>query len=140
MVKTATADMVSKWGESVARKGFAQIPNYLLQINRFLDDEHRLSPLELLILIELVGAWWKKNDLPFPSMRSIGLRCGASERQVQRSINRLVGIGVLSKTKRERTKGLISSNAYNLEPLVLLLNEISDNFVNEHPRNLKKEA
>lgn len=139
MVKNSD-DIVSKWGEQVARKGFAQVPNYLLQVNRFLDDEHRLSPLELLILIELVGSWWKKGDLPFPSMRSIGLRCGASERQVQRSINRLVGIGVLKKTKRERKRGLIASNAYDLDPLVSLLNEIADNFVNDHPRKLKKET
>jgi len=82
-------DVVDKWGRSVAGRGFAQIPNYLLLLNQFLDDDHKLSPIELLILIELAGIWWKKEDLPFPSMAKLALRCGVSERQIQRAITKL---------------------------------------------------
>nr|WP_082490272.1 helix-turn-helix domain-containing protein [Methylobacterium sp. Leaf122] len=127
------SDISAKWGKSVAGRGFAQIPNYLLLINRFIDEDSRLPPIEVLILIQLVGTWWKKEEKPFPSMRTLAVRCGVSERQMQRSINSLVKKGLLLKTKR-RTRGIIASNSYDMQPLVDTLREISKVFPNEYPR------
>jgi predicted transcriptional regulator len=131
------SDIVDKWGEAVAERGFAQVPNYLLLLNRFLDEEKRLSPIELLVLIQLVGAWWQKDRMPFPSMATLATRIGVSERQVQRSMVRLVKDGFLSKVKR-RTKGIIATNAYDLSPLVQLLNDVAKAFPNEFPRMTRK--
>lgn len=127
------SDIAAKWGKSVAGRGFAQVPNYLLLINRFVDEDSRLPPIEVLILIQLVGTWWKKEEKPFPSMRTLAVRCGVSERQMQRSINSLVKKGLLSKTKR-RTRGIIASNSYDMQPLVDVLREIARVFPNEYPR------
>lgn len=131
-------DVVVKWGETVAARGFAQVPNHLLQINNFLSEEHRLKPLELLVLIELVGSWWKKNEPPFLSIKTIAFRCGASDRQVHRAIKQLEDVKLLARTKRPRIRGIIASNAYDLSPLVATLKEISEIYLNEHPRILKK--
>jgi DNA-binding MarR family transcriptional regulator len=92
------------------------VPNYLLLINRFLDEDSRLSPVELLVLIELVGTWWKKSELPFPSIKTLATRCGVSERQMQRAIKSLERLGLLKRVKR-RDKGIIASNSYDLQPL-----------------------
>lgn len=127
------SDMVDKWGRDVAGRGFAQIPNYLLLLNTFVDKEDRLSPLELLLLIELIGSWWKKDELPFPSIRTLAIRCGASERQVARAMKRLEEVPLIRRQKR-RTKGLISSNSYDLAPLVEMLEEVSRQYPNEFPR------
>lgn len=129
-------DVVDKWGEEVARRGFAQVPNYLLLLNQFLDKEHRLSPVELLIVLQLVGNWWRKGDLPFPSMGTLAVRCGVSDRQIQRAINRLVAGGFITRTKRRGHKGIIASNAYDLEPLVKLLGLVAKAFPNEFPRKI----
>lgn len=134
-MEKSVPDIVQKWGVSVAERGFAQVPNYLLLINNFIDPEFALKPLELLILLQLVGSWWKKGDQPFPSMKTLAVRCGASERQVHRAIANLEELNLLAKTKR-RSKGIISSNAYDLQPLVDMLNEIAKAFVNESPRNV----
>jgi predicted transcriptional regulator len=131
------AGIVSKWGRPVAERGFAQIPNYLIFINQFLDKDHRLSPVELLVLFQLVAAWWKRDEPPFPSMGTLAVRCGVSERQIQRSVNNLEKIGLLRRVNR-RVKGIISSNAYNLEPLIELLSEIAKIFPNEFPRNVDR--
>jgi len=130
-------DITAKWGRPVAERGFAQLPNYLLFINQFLDKDHRLSPVELLVLFQLVGTWWKKGDLPFPSMGTLAVRCGVSDRQIQRAVNQLEKVGLIQRVNR-RIKGIISSNAYDLSPLVSILEEIAKAFPNEFPRNVDK--
>lgn len=131
------SDIAEKWGETVARRGFAQIPNYLLLLNQFLDRERRLSPVELLVLLQLVGSWWRKDALPFPSMGTLAARCGVSDRQIQRAINRLVQLELISRVNR-RTKGIIASNAYDLTPLTAFLSEVAKAFPNEFPRGLDR--
>ncbi len=129
-------DIVAKWGKQVAERGFTQIPNYLLQINMFVHDDHKLSPAEMVVLLQLVGSWWKKDDMPYPSMRTIADRAGISERQVQRAISSLEKKGYMTKGKK-KIKGVISTNIYNLEPLVKMLEIVAEHFVNKHPRNIK---
>lgn len=129
--------MEEKWGTLVAQRGFAQVPNYLLLLNHFLDKEVRLSPVELLVLIQLVGSWWKKDSLPFPSMSTLAIRCGVSSRQIQRAMNRLEALGVVSRVSR-RERGIISSNAYDLSPLVDVLNQVARAYPNEFPRSTRR--
>jgi DNA-binding transcriptional regulator YhcF (GntR family) len=134
------SDVADKWGVEVAKRGFTQLPNYLLLINQFLDREHRLSPVEFLVVIQLVGSWWRKSELPFPSMGTLAKRCGVSDRQIQRSVNKLVEKGFLARTKRRGEKGIIASNAYDLQPLVAVLGIIAKAFPNEFPRKVGDET
>ena len=130
------SEVAKKWGDKVAGRGFSQVPNYLLLLNQFIDPDNRLSPLELLILIELSGSWWRKDEQPFPSMRTLATRCGTSERQVLRAISRLEELTLIKRVKR-RSQGLIASNAYDLTPLVDMLTEVAKQYPNEFPRNIK---
>lgn len=130
------SEIADKWGEQVASRGFSQIPNYLLLMNQFIDQEKRLTPLELLTLIELAGSWWKKGEQPFPSMRTLATRCGTSERQILRAVSHLEELNLINRVKR-RQKGLIASNSYDLSPLVEMLTEIAIQYPNEFPRKIK---
>jgi len=130
------SDVEDKWGADVAQRGFAQIPNYLLYLNQFLDQTHKLTPIELLILMQLTGSWWKKGDRPYPSMATLATRCGASTRQIQRALNRLQELGFIKKEAR-REAGIIASNAYDLEPLAKVLNRIAKHFPNSFPRRIE---
>lgn len=130
-------DMVSKWGKAVAARGFAQIPNHLLLLNQFLLEEKRLSPTELLILIQIVGTWWRADEMPFPALKTLAVRAGVSDRQAQRAVSRLEGLGLLKRVRRVE-RGMIASNAYDLSPLVNFLAEVAKAFPNEFPRNLKR--
>lgn len=132
------SDVANKWGVEVAERGFTQIPNYLLLLNQFLDKEHRLSPVELLVLFQLAGAWWKKDALPFPSMSTLAIRCGVSERQIQRAVNQLEKVGLIRRVKR-RNSGIIASNAYDLSPLVSILAEVSKAFPTDFPRRVERD-
>lgn len=133
------SDIIEKWGAPVAERGFAQLPNYLLLLNQFLDEDNRLTPVELLVLVQLVGTWWKKDEQPFPSMGTLAVRCGVSERQIQRAVNKLEELKLIARVKR-RQRGIISSNAYDLRPLVSVLEQISKAFPNEFPRRVKRSV
>jgi DNA-binding transcriptional regulator YhcF (GntR family) len=133
------SDIEEKWGELVAQRGFAQIPNHLLLLNMFLDEEHKLTATELLVLIQLVGTWWRTGDLPFPSMSTLAARCGVSSRQVQRSITHLEKLALIQRVSR-RTKGIVSTNAYDLTPLTKVLNQIAKAFPNPYPRAVDRNA
>jgi predicted transcriptional regulator len=129
-------DMVTKWGKEVAERGFTQIPNYLMRINMFVHDDHKLSPTEMVVLFHLVGSWWKKDEMPFPSLNTLADQIGISQRQVQRSINTLEQKGYLKRMKK-KIKGVIASNVYDLSPLADTLKIVADHFVNKHPRNIR---
>lgn len=131
-------DITDKWGSRVAERGFAQIPTYLIQINQFLGEDH-LSPIELLVLLQLVATWWKKDELPFPSVSTLAARVGVSSRQVQRALNRLEELKLVERVNR-RTRGIISSNAYDLTPLVSFLDDLAQVFPNAYPRRGKGAA
>lgn len=132
------ANMIGKWGEAVAGRGFAQVPNYLLLLNQFLDEEKRLSPAELLVLIELVGAWWERDEMPFPALKTLATRCGISDRQAQRAVSRLEEIHLIKRVKRKQG-GMIASNAYDMTPLVRFLGEVAKAFPNEFERKIKRD-
>lgn len=136
VIMSKTGDVAEKWGDAVAKRGFAQTPNYLLFINQFLDEDNRLSPLELLVLVQISATWWRKDELPFPSVKTLATRCGTSDRQVLRALARLEGMSLIKRMKR-RDKGLIASNAYDLGPLVEQLEKIAEAFPNAFPRSLR---
>lgn len=132
-------DIISKWGKEVAAGGFTQIPNHLIRINMFVHDDVKLSPTEMLVLLQLVASWWKKDEMPFPSMRTLSERIGISERQVQRSIKSLEQKGYV-KTEKKKIKGVIAANVYDMTPLVAILKIVAEHYVTKHPRKLKKAS
>lgn len=130
-------DISSKWGKKIAERGFAQIPNYLLYVNMFVSDEIKLSPTEMLVLIHLIASWWKKNDWPYPSMKTLSERSGISTRQVQRALNSLEEKEYITRKKRRLNKA-IASNVYDLSPAIEILNLVADHYKNKFPRNIRE--
>lgn len=129
-------DILSKWGKPVAERGFAQIPNLLFRINDLLADEYHLTTTEMVLLLHLLGSWWEKEKMPFPSMHTLAKRAGISERQVQRSLKALEEKGYIKKEKAKQ-KGIIASNVYDLTPVVEKLNIMAEYFTNPHPRTIR---
>lgn len=129
-------DIANKWGREVVERGFTQVPNYLMQINSFVHEDHKVSPAEMVILLQLVAIWWKRDEMPFPSMTTLADRSGISARQVQRAIKELERKGYLIREKK-KVKGVIASNVYNLMPLVDVLKKVAAYYVNKHPRAIK---
>lgn len=132
-------DIVDKWGQEVAEGGFAQVPAYLIYLNQFADPDDRLPPVELITLIQLVSAWWKKDEAPFPSIKTLAARSGVSERQMQRAINSLEAKQLIKRIKK-KARSVISSNAYDLTPLVDELKLAAKYYETPYKRNLKTSS
>lgn len=135
-VARGASDIASKWGMAVAERGFTQVPNYLIRLNTLVHEDHKLPPSEMVILLQLVATWWRTGEMPFPSMATLASRAYLSERQVQRALKSLEEKGFLKKVKGK--VGVIASNSYDLSPLIAVLGQIAEHYVNQHPRKIKK--
>lgn len=69
------------WGIT-NRRDFQQIPNALLR-NQF---RLNLSPLDMLIVLNISLHWWTAENRPYPTIERIARRIGVSRRSVERSI------------------------------------------------------
>lgn len=70
------------WGEAQVL-GFQQVPHALLR-NQF---RLRLSPLDLLIILNITMFWWTADNRPYPTIERIAQRMGVSRRSVERRIS-----------------------------------------------------
>jgi DNA-binding transcriptional MocR family regulator len=129
------SEVSDKWGVIVAERGFAQIPNQLLHLNMYVHEDHKLPPAEMVVLLQLVASWWKKDEMPYPSMRTIAERSGISERQVQRAIKALEDKGYIKRSKA-KIKGILATNTYDMSLLVGQLKIVAEHFSNKNPRNV----
>ena len=71
-------------------------------------------------------------------MKTLAVRCGTSERQILRAVKRLEEIPLLQRVNRKK-KGIIASNAYDLSPLVEVLQVIAETYPPERRRKLRDE-
>ena len=69
-------------------------------------------------------------------MKTLALRCGTSERQVLRALKRLEAVPLLKRITRKR-KGIIATNAYDLSPLVEVLQVVAESYPPERRRTVR---
>lgn len=120
----------AKWGADVAAAGFTITPSHLLAANAFLPSERHLAPTEMLILLNLLSAWWQADRLPFPSKATLAKRLGLkSTRQVQRALSSLESKGLIQRIERFHESKGRASNYYDLSGTVALVKTL----VTEHP-------
>lgn len=84
----------AKWGSSL-EQGFVVIPVLLLKRQR----ELGLDSTEVVILMNLLAAWWDPDRQPHPRSMTIAQRMGVSVRTVQRTLERLEVKGFLSRKR-----------------------------------------
>jgi predicted transcriptional regulator len=128
-----------KWGSTTSRLGFAPFPTALI----FAQDELKLSPTEMNVLLNLLVHWWSAEQYPYPSQRAIAFRMGVSTRTVQRTLAELESKSLIIRNKTSmNNKKYKGRSVYNLEPLVKTLDTLSprliDRLSNEEKLNRKQ--
>jgi DNA-binding MarR family transcriptional regulator len=137
LVKTKASQ---RWGDQVTAAGFTSVPNYLLNINRFMDKNDRLSPTELLVLLQILSYWWHPYD-PDLATRSaasksiIAEHLGVSTRQVQRALTGLEKKGLIERIRSSNGKGRIS-NEYDVTGLIKKVRILAA----QHPAAFNREG
>ena len=95
--------------------GFQAIPDILLKQQ----DQLRLTPTDVLVLLNITMHWWYPEQKPFPRSTTIARRMGVAPRTVQRSIKNLEKLGYLCREKDEKGRTVLDP-----EPLVQRLCEL----------------
>jgi hypothetical protein len=98
-----------KWGDAL-NAGFQLVPDVLLKHQ----DRLGLTPVDLVVLLNVLMHWWFADQLPFPKTALIARRMGVGQRTVQRSLQRLEQRGLI-----ERVKGQKPGDATRFDPSAL---------------------
>lgn len=87
-------ELIRRWGSTVMADGFQAVPHRLLRHQA----ELKLTPSEMVVLLNVLDFWWTSQRRPFPSAASIARRTAASERTVRRHLSSLQKKGYLAKS------------------------------------------
>jgi predicted transcriptional regulator len=84
-----------KWQGAVTEgSGFVAIPLALLRLQTKL----KLTPTDMVVLINLLAHWWDPARAVFPRSATIAVRMGVAKRTVQRSTQKMVKAGLIDRT------------------------------------------
>lgn len=117
-----------RWGDAVA-VGFVPVPNGLLQLQAKL----ALSANDVIVILNIVMHWWRKDSLPFPRSTTIARRSGLSLRTVQRSLTSLEKRGLLVRKREGRGK-----TEYDLTALQEILGQKARAEIEHRPEIARK--
>ncbi|BDY17640.1 hypothetical protein Sulfitobl28_36350 (plasmid) [Sulfitobacter pontiacus] len=115
-----TRTLSKKWGKETIDLGYTVMPSALLRGQARLG----IGPTELAVLIHLMDHWWKPEDMPWPSKKTIADRLMVSPKTVQRAIVNLEAAKLLQRKDRYHKTGGRTSNEYDMSPLVARLKPI----------------
>lgn len=113
-----------KWGIDVVKSGYTLLPNHFININLYLSDKSKLSPVEMMALIVILSNWWNPYKMPAASKKYIGDRLNLSARQVQRVLSSLQSKRVIQKRSGNHTTG--GATLFDIRSLLDTVGRISD--------------
>lgn len=110
------------WGSGLS-SGFVSVPTLLVTRQA----ELGLNPQEVVVLLNLIAAWWTEDNLPYPRTATIAQRSGLSVRAVQRHIKDLETKRLISRIRNQVLPGdtRLTVTRYDLTGLVARLQELS---------------
>lgn len=85
-------EVAAKW-KGALDDGFLAVPNILIKKQAAL----KISPSELVTLLNLMVFWWRADELPFPGTTVIAKRMGVTSRTVERNLSELAERGLIKK-------------------------------------------
>ncbi|WP_375462170.1 helix-turn-helix domain-containing protein [uncultured Enterovirga sp.] len=113
------ADQRTRWGDAVD-PGMLIVPAILLRHQQRLG----LTPLEMLLVLNIVAEWDEPNELPSPRPSVLAKRIGTSPRTIQRAITKLAQAGLVERRPSETCRGM-TVRRFDLSGLRKRLQELS---------------
>jgi predicted transcriptional regulator len=111
---SASHEIQRKWSREVLDVGFTVMPSTLIVRQRALG----LDAVEMNILLHLISSWWRHDNYPHLSKRTIAKRMRVDPSTIQRRVRGLEKKGLLKRLERRGTDKRTQTNAYDLSPLV----------------------
>jgi len=113
-----------KFGKPVMDLGFCITPSVLMKAQARIG----LNPVQFNIVMHLLDQWWSADRRPWPSKATLAERMGMSDRQIQRQIAEMEGVGLIKRIGRTSPGKGKTSNEYDLAGLVNKMKELEPEF------------
>lgn len=113
-----------KFGKPVMDVGFCITPSLLMKAQARIG----LNPVQFNIVMQLLDQWWTVERLPWPAKATLAERMGMSDRQIQRQIAEMEGVGLIRRIPRTSPGKGKTSNEYDLTGLVRKMQELEPEF------------
>lgn len=101
--------------------GFQAVPDVLLKHQNKLG----LSPVDVVILLNIMMHWWNAHDKPYPRLVTIAQRIGVTPRTVERRISRMEKAKLLRRLPAEKKEKGLSVRRFDLGGIVSRLQLIA---------------
>ena len=115
MASKANFDPRSRWGDKLVNDGFCIIPTRI--IKRW-SAVKGLDTTDLALVANLAAFWWTSNSLPFPSTTTLAKNMGVSKRTVERRIQKLVKMRLISRGKEVQAEDGPLTKQFDLSGLI----------------------
>lgn len=108
-----------RWRGAVtsAETGFTAVPDVLIRSQ----GQLKLSPTEMVVLLNILLHWWREDEWPYPRISTIGERMGASRRTVERAIRGLQEKGLVVHRRSEAVGDGPAARRFDLSGLIDIL-------------------
>lgn len=111
-----TSSIHRRWRGVVtsAETGFTAVPDILIRSQ----GQLKLSPTEMVVLLNILLHWWREDEWPFPRISAIADRMDTSRRTVERAIRSLQEKGLVVHRKSEAIGNGPAARRFDLSGLI----------------------
>ncbi len=120
-----------KWSKEVLALGWLKLPAVLLEGQRRL----KFSATEVNVLLHILRHWWRPDEMPFPTKKTIAECMGVCEATVRRCIARMERLGYV-----QRVVVAGKANRFDLSGLVAALKPLARNIRQMRERHREEKA
>lgn len=103
-----------KWSKVLMDAGWNAIPSIIIEKQEALG----LDAIDMNIIVHLSNYWWRPDNLPHPSVKTIAKAIRVQPRTVQKRVKALQDIGLIKREERRYTKSGSTTNIYSFEGLI----------------------
>lgn len=105
-----------KWSPLLIEYGWTTIPNIIIEKQAALG----LDALDMNLILHLAHYWWRAENLPHPSVKTIATALQVSSRTIQKRIARLENTGFIKRIPRRKSDKSNETNQYDFKGLITL--------------------
>jgi DNA-binding MarR family transcriptional regulator len=103
-----------KWSKELMAAGWTVLPSMILEKQHALG----LDAIDINIIAHLSIYWWKRANLPHPSVATIAKAIGVTRRTVQKHIKAMEASGFITRHERRQKGQGSKTNLYSFEGLI----------------------
>jgi hypothetical protein len=103
-----------KWTKPLWSAGWSGIPNIIIERQRALG----LDPIDMNIILHLTQYWWRADNPPSPSVKTIADALGLGVRTIQKRVSTLEAAKLIERVERRQGKFGSQTNLYKLDGLI----------------------